>query len=104
MPPKGTAVKVKKKRNFNPVAYLTSHARKAWQWSPVRKAALLDYCEECGARAEDGAKLHVHHRIPADVYKMCKAVIEKLIPKNTDHLDCLCTECHKEADRRNKTC
>lgn len=80
-------------KKFNPVAYVTNAARKAWLWSEVRKAAVKPFCEECGATG----KLVIHHKIEANVYAKIKEAIKLLIPETPGNLDCLCKDCHKKA-------
>lgn len=84
-------------KKFNPTAYVTQAARKAWMWSAVKKAATKDHCEECGATDK---KLQVHHRNPVNVYGKIKELMAILIPPTADELDCLCKDCHLEKHRR----
>lgn len=79
-------------KKFNPTAYVTGAARKAWMWSEVKKQATKTYCEECLCTDK---KLLVHHRKPVNVYGKIKELMEILIPKTAEDLDCLCLECHK---------
>ena len=88
----------KKKKKFNPIAYITSYARKGWLYSQVRKDALAianNACEVCGATKKDGAKLEVHHREPVILYNEVKKLCEKLLPP-VELLDVLCHDCHQK--------
>jgi hypothetical protein len=106
MPPKKTAVRpVKKQRTIAGYASLmTSAVRKISAWHPIIKQVLkqANYtCEECGKTAKDGIKLDVHHREPVEVYKEMKKLAIRLFPP-VEMMDCLCSDCHKLAHRKDK--
>lgn len=87
-------VKGKKKKVWTPDAYIKSHLRKIWRWSPQRRQCLkAKQCVQCGERKK---KLYADHISPVvdtslgfqtwDIY------IQRLFGGS---LQPLCEFCHK---------
>lgn len=99
----------KKPLTKTPVGRITIALRKIWMWSPERREVMKragKHCEECGTECVETIKqqqktgkprLEIHHVEPCDMTALAKMVHAKMFP-GSDKLDCLCQDCHKEAE------
>lgn len=86
--------KRKKKGEWPRDAYIKSHLRKIWRWSPQRRETLkTKWCVICGNRSE---KLYADHITPvvspSEGFKDWNDYIERLF---NGKLQALCGKCHK---------
>lgn len=89
--------KLKKKKEWSPDAYIKSHLRKIWRWSPQRRLCLkAKQCCKCRSRG----KLFADHISPVvgtrEGFTDWNTYIFRLF---TGELQPLCETCHKEKSK-----
>lgn len=85
--------KIKPKKEWSPNAYIKSHLRKIWRWSPQRRACLkAKVCVLCGSRT----KLYADHINPVVDPKVGFTTWDNYIQRLfNEPLQAICAICHK---------
>lgn len=87
----------KEKRPWSPNAYIKSHLRKIWRWSPSRKDCLKSkLCIQCGRKGTEARRLRADHIEPVvdplHGFQTWDIYISRMF---NGKLQALCDGCHK---------